>query len=172
MPGHLYVMALGEDPTQSYRSFAPPVGEWGKDTWVGVYQGPTEVSRIEIGRYPKQLIFVPMQGQLYLVYDEELRTLSGASMPLPRGVKLRCADQQEQVPPDRAVPVDIDASGQVAYYADPSDRVLYKLRVADGEVLASRRLEFAPSALALDQAASVVYLVDWWGGRLVTVRAP
>jgi len=171
MPGHLYVMALGEDPNRSYRAFAPPVGEWGKDTWVGVYQGPTEVSRIEVGRYPKKLIFVPTQGQLYLVYDEELRTLSGASTPLPRGVSLKPADQQRQVPPDRAVPVDIDASGRVAYYADPFDRVLYKLRLADGTVVASRRLEFAPTALALDEAAGVVYLVDWWGGRLVTVRA-
>jgi hypothetical protein len=170
MPGPLYVMALGEDPERSYRALVPQEGDLGKDAWIGIYQGPKEVERIEVGRYPKQLIFVAEQDQLYLVYDQELRTLSGASTPLPRGVPPKRPDDQQQVPPDRAVPMDIDASGQVAYYADPFDRVLYKLRLPDGAVLASRRLEFAPTALALDEGAGVIHLVDWWGGRVVSVR--
>jgi hypothetical protein len=170
MPGHLYVMALGGNSDRSYRAFTPPVGDYDKDTWVGTYQGAKEVRRVVVGRYPKQLIFVPAQDQLYLVYDRELRTLSGSSTPLPRGTPAKRADQQVQVPPDNAVPVDIGASGQVAYYADPFDRVLYKLRLPGGEVLASRRLDFAPSALALDDGDGAILLVDWWGGRLVTVR--
>ena len=113
---------------------------------------------------------MPARDQLYLVYDRELRTLSGASTPLPRGAPPERPAQQQHVPPDGAVPVDIDASGQVAYYADPFDRVLYKLRLPDGAVLASRRLEFVPTALALDEGAGVIHLVDWWGGRLVRVR--
>jgi hypothetical protein len=169
LPGHLYLMVLGKQPGRSYRAFVPWVSDW-SNTWLGVYEGEKEIERIDLERYPKALVYAPGTDQIYLVYGTETKSLRGPAFAIPRGTPPAKADQQQRLPPDTAVPLDVDEAGEFAYYADPSDRVLYKMRLSDGGVVDSRELSFAPTAIAVDDAAGIAHLVDWWAGDLVTVR--
>lgn len=172
-PGHLGAVALGFAPGRTYRAIFP----FNTDTtelkgWIGVYDAKQELRRVEFGRLPVALTPARGPDELYMVYSTALRTLGGRSIPIPRGNPPPKPDQAVPVPPDSAVPLDVVESADVFYYADPFDRILYKLRLKDGCVVSRRGVPFAASALAVDPARNIIYLVDWYAGEIVLVRMP
>lgn len=166
-----FFLVIGKSPGRFYRVHFPSNTDLAEPrAWVGVYQGLKEIKQIQIGHIPDQVFYVPAKDQLYLVTNGKVKTLSGHTFSLPRGKMPQEAEAEGRVPPDTAVPIDADTEGQFVYYADPFDRVVYKLRLSDGKAVAARRLPFAPTTIAVDSGAKVIHLVDWWNGSLVRIR--
>jgi hypothetical protein len=67
--------------------------------------------------------------------------------------------------------MDMDSSGQYLYYADAYGYTLYKIRVRDDAVVATRHLPFAVSTLVVDSDANLIHLADWKNDALTAIKS-
>jgi len=120
---------------------------------------------------PNGILYIPARDRLFVLQGATLRSLDDSfRLQLPRGGTQANDSYLTPSLPDSAVPVDSDAQGQYIYYADPFDRVLYKIQLSDGKKMAARRLFFSPSDLAVDSTIGIIYLVNWKGGNIYRIR--
>lgn len=172
-PAHLYLMALTPDGKRSFRAYVQFNTEG--DSWVGEYDGEQMVRKVTLPSFPSRIVYAPGAHELFLLYPSEIRTIGGRIISLPP-LSIDPAPDGNRANNVEAgthsIAGDVSPDGKFAYYADAASRIMAVIRLDDGSLVASCRLFFEPSALEADLARGVAYLVDWSGGRVVTVRLP
>ena len=169
---HLTLLTPGKQPGQRWLTYVKPGNDTGspdisytdacRDGNVMQHTTP------ERGFIPRQALYVPVTNQLYMAYGWELYGLSGQTIPLPG--KTPPVHYNDNSSCDPVHVLDADAAGQIAYYADSAQKAIYKLRLQDGRLLATCRLPFAPTSLALDEKRKIIHVADSAGRRICQIR--
>jgi hypothetical protein len=167
-----YQVAFRRKPDRAYYALVGDFVKPPQETALSIWEGGRQIREASVPGSPRRLLPVTAPEELYAVYASELRSLTGRAVPLPLS---RSPLRDENTPGAFSrlawsTPVDVDEDGTAAYYADPWERVLYKIRLPGGEIAGRRRLSFPATAVLVDGAAGAVYLLDEEAGCLVNVQ--
>lgn len=134
---------------------------------LAVFQGNRLLHEAPIGRLPNSVLYLRSQDRVCLIYGKSMKSPDNrSSLLLPRS--------EPSTPYSHDYPLDADMTGKYIYYADPSSRILYKIRLTNGVVVASRHLRFQPQALVVDDSRHVLDLLEGNEGdtpkRVIQIR--
>lgn len=118
---------------------------------------------------PLQLLYAAQIHRVYVVFRQTMTVYAGSDLAEINTVSLAALSKDQ---PYRALPgmLAVEPAGAYAYYADPIHNQITKMRLADGSIVTSRQLTFAPTSPLVDAAADRLYLADNNGGRVVAIR--
>ena len=173
-PGHLVCLVNGRQKGRQYWG----LNDWYTDVdlggWVGEFQDGKLLKRYDVRRMPFQLLYVAATDMLLLIRYEGWQPLNGKPQAYPhitpgpqKYVSLTHFSNDSRL---NVAAIDVDLTGQYLYYADRYGNTLYKIRLKDNAVVATRRLPFLVSTLAVDNDANLIYMVDWQKDALVAVK--
>ncbi len=166
--GNLYLLAVGAQTGITYRVTWPQDHDLGfPSAWGSICDENTILTKFKVGYLPEQLLFDSPLNTLYCVYNWELQTMDGHTIPLPNGTPPK-SDGSYFV--NQGFPTSVIATtdgGNKVYYIDCSSKTIFKISLADGAILAKRSLTFVPSSMAVDNKAGVIYLLHDYS-RVIT----
>jgi len=118
---------------------------------------------------PLQLLYAAQIHRVYVVFRQKMTVYAGSDLAEINTVSLAALSKDQ---PYSGLPglLAVEPAGEYAYYADPIHNQITKLRLADGSIVASRQLTFAPTSPLVDADANRLYMADNNGGRVVAIR--
>ena len=150
-PGMLDKTFVKQGTDLVYRILFPPdMDRAYPKAYLALMRGAQVVKQIPIGYDPVNACYCRRTDTLYLVYLESMRTLAGKVIRLPNS-------HHDDAEPR---PIDVDPAGCYAYYADPYDHLLYKIRLEDGHVSRTRRLTMPVDGVTVAGSGRFIYLVN------------
>lgn len=118
---------------------------------------------------PPQLLYAARADRVYVVAGHTMTIYAGSDLASLGTLSLTDLSVNRSQG-ELAGSLAVDAEGSFAYYADPEQRQIAKLRLTDGSVVARRELTFAPTQPLVDTAADRLYVADNGGGRVVVIH--
>ena len=104
------------------------------------YVDGKQAGDVPLGALPDAALYAWQADRLFFVYGNHVKEWKGRlAVNLP-GPMAAAAGRW---------PIDITPDGAYIYWADPGSRVVSKILVSNGAVVARRRVDFKPAALAL-----------------------
>ena len=117
-------------------------------SWLFTYVDGKKSDATPMKSLPDGAIYAARADRLFFVYGNRVEEWpEGASFVLPRP-----ALAIDIIP--YYCPVDVTPDAAFVYYADPQSRIISKIRVSTGRIVARRRLDFTPVALAVQRSKS------------------
>ncbi len=175
--GEISALILTESPGRSFRLLFPAYPESTRALprhSLDLLKDGREIRSVALpqlspAKPPSQLLYAPQSDRLYIVFGNTMAVYDGSDLAAMGEVSLAALS------PDRpylGIPglLAVAPSGEFAYYADPINRQVVKLRLSDGRVAARRQLTFAAASPLVDDRANRLYLTDTNGGRVLAIR--
>ena len=112
--------------------------------WFVVYVNGKQVSGVRMKQLPGAILYAARADRLFIVCNDRVEASGGAAgLALPRSAQA-AADYPFYYP------IDITPDAAYIYYADPETRIISKIRVSTGLVVAQRRLDYTPLSVAVE----------------------